>query len=173
MAENFMLKAGPVIPNNPNFPVVLMRSVLAADMPDMAEAFEKAFKAQAWQGLWWDGIYDYHHFHSTAHEVLGIAAGQVTVRLGGEETGRNVDLKAGDLVVLPAGTGHKKLQASDDLLVVGAYPPGQEPDLCRHIADDPGIVHRIAGLPAPRQDPFYGDGPLTILWSEKKTAASF
>ena len=88
---------------------------------------------------WRNGIYAHHHYHSTAHEVLGIVAGSVRVRLGGE-SGKTVELRAGDVVVIPAGVAHKSEGASPDLLVVGAYPGGKSPDMCR-----PGSAGARAG----------------------------
>jgi uncharacterized protein YjlB len=85
----------------------------------------------------------------------------------GGERGRIVDLKAGDVVVLPAGTGHRRRSASPDLLVVGAYPAGGDFDQRR-----PGeiahadAVRKIAAVGLPAKDPIYGDGgPLLQAWS--------
>jgi uncharacterized protein YjlB len=67
--------------------------------------------------------------------VLGIAAGWVRVSLGGE-SGRTVELRAGDIVVIPAGVAHENEGTSADLLVVGAYPRGQSLDMCSPGAAD-------------------------------------
>ena len=133
---------------------------------DPAVAIEHLFDGNGWPPQWRNGIYDYHHYHSTSHEVLGIAKGRVTVRLGGEK-GRDFDLQAGDVVVLPAGTGHKCLSASDDLLVIGAYPPGQEDyDTRRGAASDrPEALENIKRVALPDNDPVYGEeGPLLWMW---------
>src|SRR5262245_12284974 len=108
------------VPNN-RLPVIVYRGAIAPDADDPARSFEATFAQHRWSNSWRNGIYGYHHYHSTAHEVLGIARGHARVRLGGE-SGRDFDLAAGDVVVLPAGTGHKRLSASRDLEVVGAYP---------------------------------------------------
>jgi uncharacterized protein YjlB len=152
------------IPNNPHLPALIYTQAVELH-GDPAVALEHVFTTNGWLPDWRDGIYDYHHYHSTAHEVLGIAKGQVKVRLGGEQ-GRDFDLQAGDVVVLPAGTGHKCLSASDDLLVVGAYPPGQSWDLLRGASSDrPKALKNIAQVPLPESDPVYGaDGPLPALW---------
>ncbi len=152
------------IPNNPSLPVLIYSQAVELH-GDPAVALEHLFAANDWPPDWRDGIYDYHHYHSTAHEVLGIAKGEVKLRLGGEK-GRDFELRAGDVMVLPAGTGHKCLSASDDLLVVGAYPPGQEWDVLRGDASDrPRAPERIRRVPLPDADPVYGeDGPLLALW---------
>jgi uncharacterized protein YjlB len=123
-AERLMLPTGGEIPNNARLPVLLHRAALPPGDPAAAEAL---FARHGWQPAWRNGIYDFHHYHPNAHEALAIAAGQVRVRLGGE-AGVTLDLGAGDVVVLPAGTGHRNLGQSPDLLVVGAYPPGDPPE---------------------------------------------
>lgn len=153
------------MPNNPKLPVLLYAK--AIDLHgDPAVAIEHLFGANGWPPQWRNGIYDYHHYHSTSHEVLGIARGQAKVRLGGEK-GRDFDLRAGDVVVLPAGTGHKCLSASGDLLVIGAYPPGQEDyDIKRGGSlDRPEALENISRVALPDNDPVYGeDGPLLWMW---------
>ena len=110
-------------------------------------------------------VNEFLHFHTATHEVLGIARGTVTVELGGAR-GRHVSLEPGDVVVLPAGTGHRRLRASDDLLVVGAYPAGGRYDEPRpDEVDYAAAVASIARVGLPRQDPVYGaKGPLVGLW---------
>jgi len=57
------------------------------------------FEGNGWGGAWRNGIYVHHHHHSAAHELLGIAAGSVRVRLGGAG-GKTVELGGGDVVVI-------------------------------------------------------------------------
>jgi len=113
----------PDVPNS-KLPVILTRSALAPTDSAKARHFRKAFKRNGWTGLWTDTIYDYTHYHSNAHEVLGIAEGMVTVVLGGGE-GRRFRLKAGDMLIIPAGVGHRRVGEDRGLQVIGAYPPGQ------------------------------------------------
>ena len=146
------------IPNNPRLPVLLFRAALPPGDPAAAEAM---FAAHGWPPAWRNGIYPYHHYHADAHEALVIARGNVRVMLGGEG-GRAVELAAGDVVVLPAGVGHRNLGASDDLLVVGAYPAGQSPTEYRGRPGEHGLaVPRITQLPDPAREPVRGlDWPL-------------
>src|SRR5689334_10889492 len=111
------------VPNN-TLPVLLYRGVLAANAAEKSTLFRERFKENGWTGLWAGIIYDYTHFHSNAHEVLGIAEGNVSLRLGGEN-GSLFRLKAGDMVILPAGIGHRRVGDDDGLKVIGAYPRGQ------------------------------------------------
>ncbi len=152
------------IPNS-ELPLLAYRSALSDDEADLARAFEALFGANGWSGSWRNGIYAFRHYHSDAHEVLGIARGQAHVEFGGPG-GEELDVVAGYAVVIPAGVSHFNLGASDDLLVIGAYPAGGVPDLCR---DSPG--ERLAALPRlqelsiPATDPVYGtDGPLARAW---------
>jgi uncharacterized protein YjlB len=140
------------IPNNPAFAVLLYRDVGIAD----AGAARALFAEHGWGGSWVDGVFDFHHFHSTSHEVLGVVAGSATLELGGPQ-GQAFKVSAGDVIVLPAGTGHRRASADAAFTVVGAYPAGQEEyDLLRK--DEPGARERIAALGPPPEDPVGGEG---------------
>src|SRR5436309_1131237 len=154
------------VPNN-SLPLVVYRGALE-ESGDRAAACERMFDRNGWPGAWRNGIYGHHHYHSTAHEVLGIAAGHARVRRGGE-SGQSIELRAGDVVVIPAGVAHKRESASPDLLVIGSYPRGQSPDHCRA---EPGIhdaaVGRIARVPLPVADPVTGGAaPLLECWTQR------
>ncbi|WP_250152092.1 cupin domain-containing protein [Ancylobacter radicis] len=149
------------VPNNPALPVLIYRAALPAD----AGAIETHVNANGWECRWRNGIFDYHHFHSTAHEALMVASGRARVQIGGED-GDTIEIAAGDALVLPAGTGHRRLTASGDFLIVGAYPPGQDYQIERpEAADLPRAFAAIARVPLPSSDPVGGAaGPLTRLW---------
>lgn len=151
------------IPNS-LLPLLVERRALDGD--DLAGAFERRFAAHGWRGAWRNGIYGFHHFHSTSHEVLGIAAGEAMVRFGGAH-GQSVAVAAGDVVAIPAGVGHCLERGSRGLLVVGAYPAGRDWDLRR---GDPAerieVLANIAAVPLPATDPLDGaGGPLLGVWS--------
>jgi uncharacterized protein YjlB len=152
-AERLVLPPSGEIPNNPRLPVLLHRGAVPPGDPAAAEAL---LARNGWPPAWRNGIYDFHHYHPNAHEALAIIRGGVRVRLGGE-SGVTLDLAAGDVVVLPAGTGHRNLGQSTGLLVVGAYPPGDPPEQC---TGRPGelarALHAIPATPDPPCDPVTG-----------------
>ena len=153
-------------PNNPALPFLYYpASVNLFGAADPAAVFERLFAGHGWRGSWRNGIFDFLHFHTMTHEVLGIAAGEARVQFGGDK-GPIVSVKAGDVAILPAGTGHQRISASRDLLVVGAYPAGGKYDLRRagEMAHEEAF-RAIARVKIPDEDPVYGsDGPLTRLW---------
>ncbi len=151
------------MPNNPALPTLWYRGVIPTDGTDPARRFEALFTKNGWPPQWRNGVYTFHHYHSSTHEVLGFAAGEARLVLGGEG-GREVTVHAGDVLLLPTGTGHCELSKSEDFLVVGAYPPGCHWDICRE-APDAEAEARMRAMPLPHADPVCGaGGPLAEHW---------
>ena len=160
--ETLHLSRNGWMPNNDRLPVLLYRRAFDTNA-DAAATMEETFQRNAWPAQWRNGVYTFHHYHSTAHEVLGFAAGSATLILGGEG-GHQVRVQAGDVAVLPTGTGHCLLTASEDFLVVGAYPVDQHWDICRK-APDPEALDRMRTLKFPQSDPVSGpSGALLSAW---------
>jgi uncharacterized protein YjlB len=149
---------------NSILPLVAFQRAFDPAGADLARRIEEVFAANGWGGGWRNGIYGFPHYHSSAHEVLGVYRGSARVQLGGER-GITVSIVAGDVVVIPAGVAHKNLGASPDFAVVGAYPDGQRPDMRYGRAGErPAADERIASVALPRWDPVHGvGGPLLGL----------
>ncbi|MBB3256684.1 uncharacterized protein YjlB [Paraburkholderia bannensis] len=92
-------------------------------MGNLGDHIDYCFAQHDWPVQWHDGVFDYHHFHSTAHEVLGVIAGAAELIVGGPG-GRTLRIAAGDVLLLPAGTGHCLVSREDAFQVAGAYPKG-------------------------------------------------
>ena len=155
------------IPNNPDLPLIVYAGALP-DSEDRTAACRTLFERNGWGGTWVNGVYRYHHYHSTAHEVLGVVNGTAAIQFGGEG-GELLEIQAGDVVVIPAGVGHCNRRASSDFRVVGAYPAGQDWDLCTGELDErPQVVDNIRRVPLPETDPVYGSqGPLLKMWNKQ------
>ena len=161
--EKLFFKDDGSIPNS-KFPVLVYRDVFEERGKAGALWLEQKFASNNWTNSWRDGVYPYHHYHSTSHEVLGVYSGRVLLHLGGEQ-GKKVKVSAGDILVIPAGVGHKNLD-SDELGVVGAYPEGRSWDLLRgREGERPKADQNIAAVPIPATDPLLGNNDgLPTIW---------
>ena len=161
-----------IVPNNPRWSLVLYRQAIKFPKSIApASLIDALFEKNGWGKSWRDSVYDFVHYHSQIHEVLGVAKGQGRVEFGGIK-GRVVELKAGDVAILPAGTGHRLIQSSKDFTVVGAYPPQGSYDECTDTRDRIKAIGAIRKVRKPDSDPVYGkSGALLSLWktrSERK-----
>lgn len=171
--QRYRFKDDGATPNNPSLPLLLYRrAILLPKAFDPAAVIETLFARNGWKSSWRDGVYDFLHFHTKTHEALGIARGSVRVQFGGSK-GKIIALKAGDAVVLPAGTGHRRVAQSDDLLVVGAYPAtGRYDEPQPDDIDHDEAVAAIAKTRLPAKDPVYGStGPLRKMWHKQASHA--
>ncbi|RNF38393.1 cupin domain-containing protein [Planococcus salinus] len=150
------------IPNNPSLPVVFYPRAFQ----EAPEKIETIFNRNDWTNSWTGDVFDYHHYHSNTHEVLGVRSGRATLQIGGEQ-GTELTVEVGDVAVLPAGTGHKKLDSSADFKVVGAYPGGVQPNKKTGEPEErPYVLEDIQNTPLPHNDPVRGkEGPLLTDWS--------
>lgn len=165
--ESFYFDDDGAIPNNPVLPLIIFPQAIDLDgASDPAAAIEAVFQRHGWGDGWRNGVYPFVHYHARIHEALGVARGRARVRFGGDK-GVERDLRAGDVAVLPAGTGHQCISASTNFLVVGAYPPNGEFDLCRGTpAERERALVTIPRVPLPASDPVQGrEGPLIKLWT--------
>ncbi len=130
----------------PDFPLLIYKSVFedGVDIPAI-------LNSNGWSGEWLGSVHPFHHYHSNTHEVLAVKEGHATLQLGGEQ-GEVVEAEKGDLIILPAGYGHKKLEASEDYANYGAYPGGVSFDMCY-------------GKPEERPEPVFSqNSPLFYYW---------
>jgi uncharacterized protein YjlB len=151
-------------PNNPRLPVLIYKGILELPDKDGEKAVKQIFEGNKWGNVWTDSIFDYHHFHSIAHEVLGICAGSCNVMLGGPGS-RRFSLEKGDVIIIPAGVAHKNLGSSDDFKCVGAYPGGADYDIKKGSPEEKAQAQEnIKKVSLPEKDPVYGKGPLQNYW---------
>jgi uncharacterized protein YjlB len=161
----YLLAADGAIPNHPSWPLLVYPAAVAVSGTDPAEAFEVLFTRNRWPAAWRNGVFPFHHYHSNGHEALGIYSGEATVQFGGD-AGVTIVARPGDVIVLPAGTGHKRLSSRGELGVVGAYPEGVSPDTCMPpFARAKRNADAVARVPLPAADPVFGPGgPLFQHW---------
>lgn len=163
--EAIEIKPNGNIPNS-RLPLLVYRRAVRLQSDDPASVFEEIFKANHWTDSWRNGIYDYHHYHSTAHEVLGVYQGNATVNFGGEG-GLITKVWPGDVIIIPAGVSHKNIGSSPDFGVVGAYPKGQEVDMHYGKPEERAKADaNILQVPMPDLDPVQGDTGLLMRYWE-------
>ncbi len=153
-----------LVPNNP-MPFLIYKNAIDVANAHPEKTIEGLFGANGWGEMWRNGVYDYLHYHATVHEALGVARGHARVRFGGDR-GNEFEISAGDVAILPAGTGHQCLSASADFCVVGAYPPGPKMQVTRPTPENYArALKTIPEVKLPQTDPVHGaDGPLMKLW---------
>ncbi|MDB5230413.1 MAG: hypothetical protein JWN76_1218 [Chitinophagaceae bacterium] len=151
-----------IFPNNPMLPLLIYQQVFKDAEPGK---IENCVKKNKWKHAWRNGIYPYHHYHSTAHEVLVVYKGHCKLMTGGE-AGEITEVRQGDVIVLPAGVAHCNKGCSEDFACIGAYPDGQDFDINYGKKEErPGTDINIQKLALPSHDPIFGiDGPLKRYW---------
>jgi uncharacterized protein YjlB len=164
----FIFEDDGLVPNNP-MPFVVYKQAIDIDNLDPEKTIKELFGANGWGDMWRNGIFDYLHYHATVHEALGVARGHARVRFGGDR-GKEIEVTAGDVAILPAGTGHQCLSASRDFSVVGAYPPGPKMEVTLPTPENHHkALKTIPAVKLPNTDPVMGeDGPLQKLWNRRE-----
>jgi uncharacterized protein YjlB len=159
-----ILKDDGLFPNNQLLPMLVYKGALQTTDGHL---IKDLFETNRWIGAWEDGIFDYHHYHSSTHEVLGVIKGSARIEMGGPH-GTTVTAEPGDVIIIPAGVAHKFVEGDDDFTVVGAYPEGQSYDIkYGHEGERPETDNNIKATPLPTEDPLYGnDGPLLKNWTQ-------
>ena len=162
---SFVFENDGLVPNN-RMPFLVYKGAIKLAKDDPEKTIESLFGANGWGDMWRNGVYDYLHYHATVHEALGVTRGHARVRFGGDR-GREFNIAAGDVAILPAGIGHQCLSASKDFSVVGAYPPGPKMQITRPTPENHArAMKTIPQVKLPNTDPVLGaDGPLVRLWS--------
>src|SRR5437762_6306913 len=165
---SFIFEDDGLVPNNP-MPLLVYKQAIAVGNGHPEKTIEGLFGANGWGEMWRNGVYDYLHYHAAVHEALGVARGHARVQFGGDR-GEIIPIAAGDVAILPAGTGHQCLFASHEFCVVGAYPPGPRmrvtlPTVENYLA----ALQSIPAVALPHTDPVQGArGPLVRLWKRPR-----
>lgn len=165
--EQIHLADDGTFPNSP-LPALLYKGVLDIPVLFPAKHVKDLFESHNWKNSWDAGIFEYHHYHSVTHEVLGVYSGEAIIQLGGEQ-GEKIKIQKGDVLVIPAGVAHKNLGKENDVGCVGAYPDGRDYDMnYGKPGERPRTDHNIHKVPLPKTDPVYGEGGLTEIWDEQQ-----
>lgn len=159
-----------IFPNNSPLPLIILNSPLQSSAIT-PELFERIFTDNGWPAAWRNGLYDFHHYHSTAHEVLGVYLGWVRACFGGPG-GETLEAHKGDVIVIPAGVSHCNMSQSSDFRVVGGYPAGQPWDMMYGKSGErPQADLNISQVAIPLTDPVFGSrGPVLELWKQANSS---
>jgi len=162
--EQIVLQDDGVFPNS-CYPALLYKGVLDIPVLFPAAHVRRLFEKNGWANSWDAGIFEYHHYHSITHEVLGIYKGHTKLQLGGP-TGPKIFIQKSDVLVIPAGVAHRNLGTENSVGVIGAYPNGRDYDMNYGKAGErPGTDENISKVPVPAADPVFGPHKeLTKFW---------
>jgi uncharacterized protein YjlB len=162
--EHFVVKDDGIFPNS-KLPVICYHNILKLRALFPALYVKKLFSRNNWANSWRSGIFEYHHYHSITHEVLGIIEGETTLLLGGDN-GRRLPVKKGDVLIIPAGVAHKNLGKQDDVTCIGAYPDGMDYDMNYGKKEErPRADRNISRVAVPDSDPVLGAaGGIPDFW---------
>ncbi len=162
--EQFFLKEDGLFPNS-RLPVLVYRQALELPPVLAASYVKRLFRKNHWSNSWVYGIFQYHHYHSITHEVLGFIKGETRVMLGGPH-GVVVQVTKGDVLIIPAGVAHKNMGKENQVKCVGAYPEGGDYDInYGKVGERPQSDRNIAAVPLPAFDPLFGKkGGVTKYW---------
>jgi len=164
---SYIINDDGIFPNS-TLPVLFYKNVL--DLPPIFPAayVESLFKENNWKNSWKAGIFEYHHYHSITHEVLGFYKRKTTLQLGGEK-GITLSVEKGDVLIIPAGVAHKNLGKENDINCVGAYPYGHDYDMnYGKPGERPHTDANIKKVPLPQRDPVLGlKGGIISYWNNK------
>ncbi|KAL1887488.1 hypothetical protein Sste5346_010187 [Sporothrix stenoceras] len=173
--ETYYLEQNKHAPNNP-YPVLVYRQCLP--LPVSEEKATAFLESHAWErkGAW--GHIGQRHFHPNVHECYGVVKGDSTMLVGcgndDESGGQEIEVSVGDVIVLPAGTGHCNLQSTKDYFYVGVYPQGSPQwrnELGKGDVNHNEMRKYINAVPLPIEDPVNGpDGPLFTAWVRPTTS---
>jgi uncharacterized protein YjlB len=162
--EHYFVKEDGLYPNS-ELPVLFYRNALRLPRFLKASYVKRLFRRHNWSNAWEYGIFEYHHYHSITHEVLGVIKGDTRMMLGGPK-GIVLHLKKGDVLIIPAGVAHKNMGRQDQITCIGAYPGGHDYDInYGTVGERPRADRNISKVPKPTQDPVFGrKGGLLKYW---------
>jgi uncharacterized protein YjlB len=165
--EKYYLNDDGIFPNSA-LPVLFYKQ--AIKIPNLFPAIylKSIFRRNNWRNAWDNGVFNYQHYHSITHEVMGVYAGGTIIELGGT-FGITLYIEKGDVLVIPAGVAHRNLEFIKKFRVVGAYPDGRDFDMnYGKPGERPGTDEKIATVPVPLTDPLMGSKQgLPLLWPGK------
>lgn len=154
---------------NSVLPMIIYRAAITptASLEQDIDTTSRFLARNGWKVVWYTdkGLHPFHHFHSNAHEIVWVARGHQRGLFGGPD-GTYATVEAGDLIVLPAGTGHFGLERTDDLYMIGGYPVDASRGNLFRSEESIGVDFDddIAAVALPR-DPMTGnEGVLTEAW---------
>lgn len=163
--NSYLLHDDGIFPNNSSLPVLHYKCILSLPALFPARALRKHFAQHGWTNSWKNSVHEFHHYHSNTHEVLGAYKGRAELLLGGD-AGTTVWLEAGDVLVIPAGVAHKRMDPKAEIHCVGAYPEGRNCDMqLGGKSERPDADNAIQMVPLPKKDPVFGaNGELMFQW---------